>query len=177
MPEGRRRLLALLPSALLPLAGCGFHAVYGRTATGAGASADLAAIRVALLPDRSGQLLREALQERLERGGLGVAYRYDLRVAFALADQGIAIQRDTSVTRERLVGTADFTLIGNDPARPTLFGGTSRSVDGFDIVNQEFFNADLQRESVTRRIAEALADQISLQLAAYFRRRSLSRPA
>ncbi len=176
MPDGRRWLLAR-GLALLPLAGCGFHATYARSGSGAAASADLAAIHVGLLPDRSGQLLREALQERLERGGPGIAYRYDLRVAFALADQGIAIQRDNSITRERLVGSADFTLIGNDPARPTLFGGSARNVDGFDIIDQEFFNADLQRETVTRRITEALADQISLQLAAYFRRRSLSQPA
>ena len=173
MPEGRRWLLAR-GLALLPLAGCGFHAVYGQGGGTAGASAALAAIHVGLLPDRSGQLLREALQERLERGGVGIAYRYELQVAFALADQGIAIQRDNSITRERLIGSADFTLVDMDPARPTLFGGSARKVDGFDVINQEFFNADLQRESVTRRITEGLADQISLQLAAYFRRRSLA---
>lgn len=176
MPSGRRRLLGQV-AALLPLAGCGFHAVYGRTGSVPGAAAELATVHVGLLPERSGQLLRLALQERLERGGTGIGYRYELQVGFALADQGIAIQRDNSITRERLVGTADFTLFGNDPARPTLFGGSARKVDGFDIVDQEFFAADLQRETVTRRIAEALADQISLQLAAYFRRRSLAEPA
>ena len=176
MPRGRRWLLCRA-AALLPLAGCGFHAVYRRAGNAAGASADLAAIHVGLLPDRSGQLLRLALQERLERGGVGVGYRYDLQLAFALADLGIAIQQDNSVTRERLVGTADFTLFGNDPSRPTLFGGSARRVDGFDIIDQEFFAADLQREAVVRRIAEGLADQISLQLAAYFHRQSLARPA
>lgn len=176
MPSGRRWLLCRA-AALLPLAGCGFHAVYGQAGNAPGASADLAAIHVGLLPERSGQLLRQALQERLERGGAGVGYRYELRVGFALADQGIAIQQDNSITRERLVGTADFTLFGNDPSRPTLFGGSARKVDGFDIVNQEFFAADLERETVVRRITEGLADQISLQLAAYFRRRSLAKPA
>ena len=180
MPEGRRWLLGC-GAALLPLTGCGFHAVYGRGGdaggNAGGASADLAAVHVGLMPERSGQLLRLALQERLERGGAGIGYRYELRVAFALADQGIAIQQDNSITRERLIGSADFTLFGNDPARPTLFGGSARKVDGFDVIDQEFFAADQEREAVVRRIAEGVADQISLQLAAYFRRRSLTRPA
>ncbi len=176
MPRGRRWVLGRA-AALLPLAGCGFHAVYGRAGVTAGASADLAAIHVGLLPERSGQLLRLALQERLERGGAGLGYRYDLQLGFALEDLGIAIQRDNSITRERLIGTADFTLFGNDPSRPTLFGGSARKVDGFDIIDQEFFAADLERETVVRRIAEGLADQISLQLAAYFRRQSLAKPA
>lgn len=171
MLERRRQVLGWLALAM-PVAGCGFRPVYGRVGDSAGAVGDLAAIHVALIPERPGQLLRLALQERLERGGTGVGYRYELRVALNIDDQGIAIQRDNSVTRDRLIAAADFTLFANDPLRPTLLTGSARKVDGFDQINQEFFAADLERDAIVRRLTEGLADQISLQLAAYFRHRS-----
>ena len=64
----RRRMLALAAAAAL--SGCGFQPVYMPTASGnAGvAQRELAAIQVALIPDRPGQLLRQALQDRLETG-------------------------------------------------------------------------------------------------------------
>ena len=176
MPERRRQVLGWLGVAL-PLAGCGFRPVYSQVGDSAGASADLAAIHVALIPERSGQLLRLALQERLERGGNGVGYRYELRVALNIADQGIAIQQDNSVTRDRLIGAADFTLFADDPSRPTLLTGSAHKVDGFDQIDQEFFAADLERDAIVRRLTDGLADQISLQLATYFHHRAASRPA
>jgi LPS-assembly lipoprotein len=88
----RRQLLAL--GAGGALSGCGFQPVYMPTASGtAGApQRELAAIQVALIPDRPGQLLRQALQDRLEMGASGVARRYDLTVSFWIAGEGIAVQ-------------------------------------------------------------------------------------
>ncbi len=62
----RRRLLVL--AAGTSLSGCGFQPVYMPTASGkAGvAQRELAAIQVNLIPDRPGQVLRQALQARLE---------------------------------------------------------------------------------------------------------------
>ena len=64
----RRRLLVLAAGA--SLSGCGFQPVYMPTASGkAGvAQRELAAIQVDLIPDRPGQVLRQALQDRLEMG-------------------------------------------------------------------------------------------------------------
>jgi len=71
----RRQVLAMLAGA--PLSGCGFQPVYMPTASGkAGvAQRELAAIHVALIPDRPGQVLRQALQSRFEMSGSGVQQR------------------------------------------------------------------------------------------------------
>jgi LPS-assembly lipoprotein len=159
----RRRALVLGLSAWL--SGCGFHPVY----QGGAAQTGLAEITVANIPNRPGQELRQALQARFERSGPGTARRYDLIVAYNLASEGISLQPDSSVTRTRLVGTASWYLVAQDTTRTVTTTGSARSVDGVDVVNNQFFALDLDAESAQRRVAEAIADQITLQLASYFR--------
>ncbi|MDQ2801372.1 MAG: hypothetical protein M3Y41_01300, partial [Pseudomonadota bacterium] len=64
LPRRNLLKLALVP-ALVPLAGCGFQPVYMPTASGSAGPArrELAAVNVQIIPDRPGQLLRQALQQ------------------------------------------------------------------------------------------------------------------
>ena len=164
----RRRPAALV--LLLLLGGCGFHPLYASAQNGAAgpAASGLAAISVGQIPDRTGQLLRLALEERFERSGLALAHLYDLNVTFSVSTEGIAIQTDTSNARVRIVGTATYQLIAQDPDRRTLTSGTARSMDGLNVFDQQPFAADLETEVVQRRVAEAVADEITQQLAIYF---------
>lgn len=166
----RRRMLAL--AAGVTWSGCGFQPVYMPTASGkAGvAQRELAAIQVDIIPDRPGQLLRQALQDRLEMGSSGVARRYELSVAFGISGEGIAIEQNTTVTRLRMIGTATWNLVAQDPGRTRLTSGSAKSVDAINIFDAQYFAADLENETAQRRLAEALADQITLQLATFFRR-------
>lgn len=156
----------------LGLAGCGFHPLYAPASGDAESptQADLSAITVGQIPDRTGQLLQQALQQRFERGGLGLAHRYDLTVNYAIGEQGIAIQPDTSTTYQRVIGTASWTLTAEDPARTTLVSGKAKAVDGYNFINEQFFLATLEDEIVRGRIAQEIADQITLQLSNYFTR-------
>jgi LPS-assembly lipoprotein len=167
----RRELLALAAGATV--SGCGFQPVYMPTASGkAGvAQRDLAAINVNLIPDRPGQLLRQALQERLALASSGVARRYDLSTVFGISGEGIAIQPNSVTTRIRLIGHATWTLNAQDPAHTKLSSGFATAVDGYNIFDAQYFALDLENEAVTKRLAEALADQITAQLALFFRKR------
>ncbi len=165
---GRRMLLLGLGAGL---SGCGFRPVYApRAGLATGPQAVLGTIDVAIIPDRPGQLLRQALQERLDRGGLAEAKRYQLSVSYNLAGVGVGIQTDTSVTRLRLISSANWTLRRLDPGQTFVANGTARSLDGFNILDQQYFAADMENESADRRLAEALADQVVLQIASYFAR-------
>jgi LPS-assembly lipoprotein len=168
----RRRFVAL--SGFAVLSGCGFQPVYMPTASGTAgvAQRELAAIRVNLIPDRPGQEMRQALQRRLEMAGGTAPHLYDLAVSFGVSGEGIAIQPDSIATRVRLVGNASWRLVAQDPGRTTLTSGSAKAIDGLNIFDTQYFEADLTNEAVTRRLAEALADQITLQLAAYFRKRT-----
>jgi len=169
-PVLRRRALLPLGLALL-LPGCGFQPLYasGADGTPSPAQADLAAITIGLIPERSGQLLRQALQDRFERSGVGVAHRYDLSIAYAIGQEGIGIQPDTSTTYMRVIGTASWTLRAQDPQHTSLGDGTARAFDGYNFINNQFFAAELEFETIQRRLADNLAEQITLQLARYFK--------
>lgn len=133
------------------------------------AAVGLSEVNVALIPERSGQLLREYLQQRLEGTGGGGAKLYDLVVSFSVSQDGAAIDRGTSIaTRIRVTGNATWSLVSQDAERKTITSGRARSMDGFNPIDLQYFYSDLQTEQTTRRVAEAVGDQISLQLASYF---------
>jgi LPS-assembly lipoprotein len=168
----RRHLFALCSG--MSLSACGFQPVYMPTASGnAGvAQRDLAAVQVALIPDRPGQLLRQALQDRFELTNSGVARRYNLIVVYWISGEGIAVLQNSTVTRIRSIGNANWSLTSQDPARTVLTTGSARSVDAINIIDTQYFAGDLENEAVQKRLANAIADQITLQLATYFRRRA-----
>ncbi len=161
-------VLALLMPACLVLAGCGFHPVYAKRDKTAPAVAGLSQIDVALIPERFGQLTREALQARLEQGGSGDVHRFRLVTSLGVSGDAIGVRSDSVPTRVRLIGTANWTLTAEDATGATLAHGTAHDVDGFDIIDQQYFASDLQSQEVLRRMAANLADQIALQLALYF---------
>ena len=144
------------------------------TASGAPGPAqrNLAAIDVGIIPDRSGQLLRQALQRRFASDAGRVPVRYDLAVNYTISNEGIGIQPDATATRVRVIGSASWTLSRLAPARSTITTGSARAVDAFNVLDLQFFAADLNNEQVQSRVADRIADQITLQLAVYFRRQA-----
>jgi LPS-assembly lipoprotein len=150
----------------LLLGACGFRPVHapGAAAEGqADIAAELAATRVAIIPERFGQLLRRGLQRRLETGGRAEP-RWELQVVPSLSAEGIGIQRDGSATRVRYLATASWTLLRLAP-RETAANGFERIIEAFNIQPNQFFAADASREASERRMAEALADEVVLRLA------------
>jgi LPS-assembly lipoprotein len=170
----RRGFLGLGLAAAL--SGCGFQPVYMPTASGKPgvAQREMAAIFVNLIPDRPGQELRQALQERLERGATGVAQLYDLTVSYGVGGEGIAIQSDNTATYVRLVARATWYLTAQTPAKTVLTTGSARAMDNFNILDEQYFAADQENDFADARLARAVADQITLQIAAYFRHRELA---
>jgi LPS-assembly lipoprotein len=174
----RRAVLGLGASAGagVLVGACGFRPVYMPTGSGRPGTAtrELAAIEVGVIPDRPGQLLRQALQDRLEGSTTGVPRLYDLSVDYSVPGEGLGIRQDNSVTRVRLTGRASWTLRAQTPQRPVVTTGSARVVDDYNVIDQQYFGADLENETAQRRIANAVADQIALQLAVFFRRRALA---
>lgn len=166
----RRGLLAVAAAALL--AGCGWSPLYAPSSSGGDGPAvrGLSEISVDVIPDRPGQLLRQALQARFYGAGTSRASLYVLHANFGLSSDSFAVRQDNTATRARLIGATAWTLTASDPRLGTVASGTARVVDGYNIFDQQYFSADLAAESAQRRIAEALADRVTLQLAAYFKK-------
>jgi LPS-assembly lipoprotein len=177
----RRKLLAqgaILGGAGL-LAGCGFRPLYGpdgeRGANDFSAQPrlvqEMAAIRVARIPERSGQLLRRMLERRFEALGPGTAARYELQAAFQTSVEALGFQRDGTISRVRTIASAPWTLTdGGTP--PTVLGrGLARTLDAYNFPALQFFAADISREDAERRLIEELGDRIVIGVAAALRQR------
>lgn len=159
--------------SLAGLSGCGFQPVYMPTASGKTgvAQRELASVYVGIIPERPGQLLRQALQERFSDDS-GTPSVYDLNVTFGIAGEGIAIESDTIATRLRLIGTATWSLVGHDAKRTVLASGSARAMDDVNIFGSQYFAVDLEVEAEQKRIAENLATQIATRLAVWFRQQA-----
>lgn len=161
MISGRRHSLALL--ALLALAGCGFRPLYAPP----GQNALTGDIFVDIIPNRNGQLLRQALQARIDGSDDRPDHQLVLSVAYGEGAQAVGIQHDNTSTRLVVSGNANWTL--RRLSGETLASGTQRALDGANLIEGQFYYNALNSEAIDRRVADNLADQIVLQLAAYFR--------
>ena len=162
------RVLAALGGVALCLciAGCGFHPLY---APGGQTARQFKAIYVDVIFNRNGQLLRQALQDRLEGQGSDGSKAYELSVTLSFTTEAIGIQPDTSSNRTRFIGVANWTLKKPGAIGARIVSNTVRSVDGANVIDEQFFYSDLASEAIQRRMADNLSDGIVEQLAVYFR--------
>lgn len=168
----RRNISALSLAAALLLGGCGFHPVYAPASSGAPgvAAQGLSQVSVGPLYERSGQLLRDALERRIDGVGGTSPKLYELVVSYGVSLEGVAIDASDSIsTRTRATANATWTLVSMDADRRSVTAGRARVADGFNPLDNQFFYGDLQNEQLQRRVADATAEQITTQLAVYFR--------
>ncbi len=162
---GTSRHLALL-LCCLPMAGCGFHPLHGGGAHSV--DAQLPDIFVANIPGRTGQQLRQSLQQRLAGSSEASPQGYTLQVSYVLSSEALGIHGDNTSSRNRVIGSANWVLSSVAPAPVALASGNARSVDGFNIIETQYFAATLANETTGGRVADNLADTITTQIATWF---------
>jgi LPS-assembly lipoprotein len=166
-----RSALPVLAAAVLAaaLAGCGFRPLYGDPAgEAAGVPADFSEIRVGVIPDRSGQILRNYLIRTLNPSGRPVEPRYRLAVTLTETSQDLGIRADDTATRANLIFTAAYRLTATaDEA--VLVAGQSTAITSYNILIDEFATLTSETDARERALRE-LSDQIRLRLGLYFTR-------
>lgn len=176
--SSRRTLLA---APLLALGACGFRPLYGpggeSAASGVGQNEPtlldaLASVRVGLIPERNGQLMRRALQRQLEGSRPGVQSRYDLEVSLNYVTEVLGYQTDGLATRVRIVATANWLLATQSVPRQVVDRGSARTVDAYNLPNLQFFAADASREDMERRLVAELSERVVVGVAVALRRRN-----
>jgi LPS-assembly lipoprotein len=161
--SSRRAILGL---PVLALAGCGFHPMYGDNPRAAATTRGLESVRVGLIPERNGQLLRRRLEERLGAGG-GLP-QYDLRVGLGYGIEQQGFRRDGSPSRVRITATAQWFLFDTNVPPRLVTTGTDRAFDAYNIPENQFFAADAARQAAERRLVDQLAEDIVRRLAVRF---------
>ncbi len=89
-----------------------------------------------------------------------------------MSSESVGYQQDSNATRNRLGAQATWSLVSLDAQRKTITSGVARSSDGYNYLDNQYFAVDQEDEAARGRLAEAVADQMTLQLATYFNSRA-----
>ena len=162
----RRRVIAGLAALILPpaIAGCGFRPLYGRHGTDSPTVHEaLSTVSVGIIPNREGQILRNALISRLNPSGRPRDPRYRLTVGLREDREGIGLTAIDTITRTNLILRADYTLteISGDVA---VARNHVTAIAGFEVLADEVANLSSEIDA-RRRALTQLADDIRTQLA------------
>jgi len=172
----RRGLLHL--AGATSLAGCGFRPLYGPPSVPDDAPTELrqelAAIRVGVIPERFGQLLRRDLQRRFEGLAPGTPARYLLTVGVTFDIEVLGYRRDGAISRLRYIATANWNL-ATQSVPPRILARSAaplRVMDAFNVPDLQFFAADTAREATEARLVERLGNDIAHNVTLQFRQRA-----
>ena len=174
--SSRRALLGAGATAtlLLALAGCGFQPMYGPAGTDGGLTVDmrreLAAVRLDYIGERSGVLLRRALERRFQdAAGEPVPAKYTLQLNVSYGTEILGYRTDGGISRARFTATSNWALLTRATPALEIGRGTVRTIDAFNVPDFQFFSAEVSSEAMQRRLLDEIVDQVFLNVAARLR--------
>ena len=174
MPSRRRFVASSAAVSLVALTGCGWAPLYADRETGP-ADAELAAVKVAPIPERAGQILALGLRQWLNPTGAPVPSRYLLRTVLTISRLDLGILTFGLGTRARLDVIATFTLYQIATSTP-LLTATSHASELFDIVSNYYSNV-VAEESARARAVEEIRRDIMNQLTVFLQRQAATAAA
>lgn len=161
-------------AAVLLASGCGFRPLYGRKSFGE-VDAQLAQVKIGIIPDRTGQQLHNYLLDRINRKGRPANPDYLLSVDIEIENVRQAFEPDETATRAKLVFTASFRL-QEIVTEKILLSNFARSVTSYNIVTSAISTRSAELDAIDRAARE-VSDEIRMILALYFQRRAAEAPA
>ena len=160
-------LVVVLLAVLTCLVGCGFAPLYGARSQGtATTEAALNQVQIAQIHDRSGQMLRNRLIDRMYQNGRPMNAAYELTVRLSEAEAGLGIRRDATASRTRLDTTAHYTLKRKSDGKE-LINQTIRASVSFNQLDAQYATLTAREDARARALNE-IGEQIVNRLALYF---------
>lgn len=162
-------LSAVFGTAGLLGSGCGFRPLYGAKSMGT-VDAQLAQVKIGIIPDRVGQQLHNYLLDRINRKGRPEKPLYLLSVEVKIEKTRQAIEANQSATRAKLVFTASFSL-QEISTEKVLVKNWARSVNSYNIVTSAISTRSAELDAIDRAARE-VSEEIRSLLALYFQQRA-----
>ena len=164
---------ALMAAPLL-LSGCGFKPLYGEEKGATDVPAELKDIYVANIPQRFGQQLRLALQTQMAEDGPEDPHKYKLVVQPSISAESIDIHGDNTTGRTRMLATARWQLLTIEQTPQLVTQGYAQTMDGYTSTYEQYFAQSLNMENTLGRVAQALGEQVTQQVATWFKTHAAS---
>ena len=151
------------------LAGCGFRPLYGSASgsTSPGVTAALAQTRIRPIADRSGQRLRQILNEKLYSNGPAEISAFDLDVALNKQIVELGVRPDSTTSRANLIMYASIVLY---EGASRVFADSAQGIVSYNILDDQFATVASQRDAEDRALLQ-LGEDIKIRLSVYFDRR------
>jgi LPS-assembly lipoprotein len=162
-------MLGLGSVAALSISGCGFRPLYGTnslTASPAVVEA-MAQMRIRPIADRSGQRLRQILNEQVHTNGPAEKSLYDLDIVLNKQIVELGVRPDSTTSRANLIISATFSVFEGGTR---LFGDTTQAVVSYNILDDQFATIASQAAAEDRALKQ-LGDDIKTRIAVAFDRR------
>jgi LPS-assembly lipoprotein len=125
---------------------------------------EMAAIKIASIEDRNGQLLHNELLDRLTPSGQPARSQYVLRVKATESASSLGIRKDATASRANLLAVATYTLEENGKILTT---GTANSSVSYDVLDAKFATT-VAEANASKRAAQELAEAIATHVASFF---------
>lgn len=159
--------------AALALAGCGFRPLYAPRGPEDWNPA-LAAISVAPIPNRSGQILELALREDLNPGGLSVAPRWQLNTQLSVYRTDLGIQSNAVATSSEITVNTNYSLVDVKTGK-TVYNNSSRAIGDFNQLN-DAYATQVAAADAQKRALQEVADEMAMRMALFVRQQRADSP-
>ena len=160
----RAGLVAFICLIPLALNSCGFRPLYGKNSYNPSVMSDLASVEVMPLPDRTGQLVHNALLTNLNQDGEPSKPRYRLVNLVSITESQQALRTDDTATRDKVTYNVSFYLVEKNVR---VLSGSFSQLFSYDFLEQHYANVSAA-DDIHRRAAQSIADEIRNRIAAYF---------
>lgn len=154
------------------LGGCGLQPLYAPSSPSkdqglSNSQKLLSSIRVNIIPDRKGQLLRNNLIALLTPKGQPKKPLYTLKVTLDETTQALGILKDATFSRSQMTYTATFQLLEFSTKKP-VFSSSTFVVSNYNVITANEFATIISAGDAQDRSLVLLAEQVSRELATYF---------
>ncbi len=155
----------------LGASGCGFHPMYGPTASGANLTDVMKTVQIATIPSRTGQRLRNELIFEATGGGEALAPVYRLDIALRETVRNTLVTTTGAPSGQVLQLDAEFRLVRiND--NEVVFKGYSTAQAAYDLTGWSGTVGSTYGDTraaldAENRAARSLADTLKTRVAAF----------
>jgi LPS-assembly lipoprotein len=145
---------------------CGFQPLYSSKGS-ENIIADFSSIRVASTRDRIGQVLSNELKHLLNPFRAPIKPKYRLVTTLTVSTQSLAIKKTAHATRSNLEVNSTYQLI-NTFNRKLVSTGFNTVTVSYNIYSSHYATLSAAKDA-KKRAAKKLAQDIRLQIGAYFK--------
>ena len=177
------RNIVALTALVVFISGCGFEPLYVEKKSDnewyydnefdTGIKEEMAQVKVELIQDRIGQLIRNDLLDKLTPKGAPKSPKYYLKVTdIKKTEIDQALRNDITATRKKVI--YDVTYILRNKEHEQILSGSSVAYLGYDILRDPYSTTFAQKKN-EKNAAKIIANDISLRLGAYFHSKQTNR--